>query len=121
MYRKQKLGTMKTVVYAMYYFMPRQHVLSQRTQARETWGQSLSLERGGWERKQRHSGSWQVTWSRAAFGERRISSSYTAIAGVIILHPQTSHAILIMRKPGNHISDCVSPHKEHSEDIHSGQ
>lgn len=33
----------------MYYFMPSQHVLSQRTQASadwEMWGQSLSLEQG---------------------------------------------------------------------------
>lgn len=46
---------MKNVGYAMYYFMPSQHVLSQRTQASadwEMWGQSWSLERGRWGRKQ---------------------------------------------------------------------
>lgn len=39
----------------MYYFMPSQHVLSQRTQASadwDTWGQSLSLEQSRRERKQ---------------------------------------------------------------------
>lgn len=39
---------------------------------------------------------------------------------MIILHPQTLQAILITRKPGNHISDDVSLPKEHSEDVHSG-